>query len=57
MAARSTHDLQKSHHTGHGGRLTPRDVLELKAYFAGDPALGIVATPGAGEEVAVKRAG
>lgn len=29
----------------------PRDVVELQAYFAGDPELGIVATPGAGARV------
>ncbi len=29
----------------------PRDVLELQAYFAADPNLGFVATPGAGETV------
>lgn len=29
----------------------PRDVLELQAYFAGDPDLGITAVPGAGEQV------
>ena len=29
----------------------PRDVMELQAYFADDPALGIRAIPGAGEEV------
>lgn len=29
----------------------PRDVLELQAYFAGDPRLGIRAVPGAGEDV------
>ncbi|MFT3965256.1 MAG: LLM class flavin-dependent oxidoreductase [Sphingobium sp.] len=29
----------------------PRDVMELQAYFAGDPDLGFVATPGAGAAV------
>ena len=29
----------------------PRDVVELRAYFAGDPRLGITATPGEGAEV------
>jgi luciferase family oxidoreductase group 1 len=29
----------------------PRDVMELQAYFAGDPDLGIVAVPGIGEDV------
>ncbi len=29
----------------------PRDVVELAAYFAGDPRLGITATPGAGADV------
>ena len=29
----------------------PRDVLELQAYFAGNPDLGIIAVPGAGEQV------
>jgi len=29
----------------------PRDVLELQAYFAGDPELGFTATPGAGAKV------
>lgn len=29
----------------------PRDVLELQAYFAGDPRLGFEATPGAGEDI------
>lgn len=29
----------------------PRDVLELQAYFDGDPKLGFVATPGAGAKV------
>ncbi len=29
----------------------PRDVVELQAYFAGDPAAGFVATPGAGADV------
>ncbi|RJF85390.1 LLM class flavin-dependent oxidoreductase [Sphingomonas cavernae] len=29
----------------------PRDVVELQAYFAGDPQLGIRAVPGAGEKV------
>ena len=29
----------------------PRDVIELQAYFADDPALGIHAIPGAGEDV------
>lgn len=29
----------------------PRDVMELQAYFAGDPDLGIMAVPGAGEQV------
>lgn len=29
----------------------PRDVLELQAYFRGDPDLGIMAVPGAGEDV------
>lgn len=29
----------------------PRDVMELQAYFAGDPRLGIEAVPGIGEDV------
>jgi luciferase family oxidoreductase group 1 len=29
----------------------PRDVMELQAYFAGDPATGIEAVPGIGEDV------
>ncbi|HEX7858381.1 MAG TPA: LLM class flavin-dependent oxidoreductase [Sphingobium sp.] len=29
----------------------PRDVVELQAYFAGDPNLGFTATPGAGADV------
>lgn len=29
----------------------PRDVMELQAYFCGDPDLGITAVPGAGEDV------
>ncbi|MGC4249972.1 MAG: LLM class flavin-dependent oxidoreductase [Sphingobium sp.] len=29
----------------------PRDVMELRAFFADDPRLGIQATPGAGEDV------
>ena len=29
----------------------PRDVMELQAYFAGDPRLGVRAVPGAGEDV------
>jgi luciferase family oxidoreductase group 1 len=29
----------------------PRDVMELQAYFAGDPDLGFIATPGAGANV------
>jgi luciferase family oxidoreductase group 1 len=29
----------------------PRDVVELQAYFAGDPDTGIVAVPGIGEDV------
>lgn len=29
----------------------PRDVLELQAYFAGDPDLGFVASPGAGADI------
>jgi luciferase family oxidoreductase group 1 len=29
----------------------PRDVMELQAYFAGDPDLGFTATPGAGANV------
>lgn len=29
----------------------PRDVLELRAYFAGDERLGFLANPGAGEDV------
>lgn len=31
----------------------PRDVMELQAYFAGDPDLGISAIPGAGEQVEI----
>ena len=31
----------------------PRDVMELQAYFADDPKLGITAVPGAGEEVEI----
>jgi len=31
----------------------PRDVMELQAYFADDPALGIRAIPGAGEDVPI----
>jgi luciferase family oxidoreductase group 1 len=31
----------------------PRDVVELMAYFANDPRLGITASPGAGESVEV----
>ncbi len=31
----------------------PRDVMELQAYFAGDPRLGFQATPGAGEQVPI----
>src|SRR3546814_4998178 len=29
----------------------PRDVMELQAYFAGNPELGITAVPGAGADV------
>ncbi|MET0239437.1 MAG: LLM class flavin-dependent oxidoreductase [Sphingobium sp.] len=29
----------------------PRDVMELQAYFAGDPAIGFTATPGAGADI------
>ncbi|MET0366366.1 MAG: LLM class flavin-dependent oxidoreductase [Sphingobium sp.] len=29
----------------------PRDVMELQAYFAGDPDIGFIATPGAGAKV------
>ncbi len=31
----------------------PRDIMELQAYFAGDPDLGIMAVPGAGEQVEI----
>ncbi|MEJ7928268.1 LLM class flavin-dependent oxidoreductase [Sphingobium sp. AN641] len=31
----------------------PQDVMELQAYFAGDPRLGFTATPGAGADVAL----
>lgn len=31
----------------------PRDVMELQAYFDGDPKLGFVATPGAGAQVPI----
>jgi luciferase family oxidoreductase group 1 len=29
----------------------PRDIMELQAYFAGDPDMGFTATPGAGAEI------
>ncbi len=29
----------------------PRDVMELQAYFAGDPDIGFIATPGAGADI------